>query len=137
MLVLAGCAQVTGPGPVPADQPGSLGVLDSDYDRSKWRWVKNADGRSLLSHTVVQKCFVDPDPGREFNEPGFTVKRERRAVGTAHYDVLNVYQNRDFWVAVYQREGSRAPLLGVYADGACRAEAERILQAYDESKARK
>ena len=122
---------MSGPAPVPADQPGSLGVLDSTYDRTTWRWVRNPDGRSLLSHATVQKCFVDPRPTDGFNDPGFTLKRERKTIGKTPYEVVNVYQGRAFWEAVYQREGSREPLLGVYSDGACRAEAERILETYE------
>jgi hypothetical protein len=131
LLLAGGCAQLSGPTPVPADQPGNLGVLDSAYDRAKWRWVTNPDGRSLLSHATVQKCFVDPRPLDDFNEPGFSVKRERRTIGKTTYEVRNVFQGRDFWEAVYQREGSREPLLGVYSEGACRTEAERILEAYE------
>ena len=113
LLLCGACAQLNGPAPVPADQPGSLGVLDSTYDRTKWRWVRNPDGRSLLSHATIQKCFIDPKPGDDFNEPGFAVKRERKTIGKTSYEVLNVHQGRDFWEAVYQREGSREPLLGV------------------------
>jgi hypothetical protein len=131
LAVAAGCAELSGPSPLPATEPGSFGVLDSAYDRTKWRWVKNQDGRPLLAHTEVQKCFVDPQPGQDFNDPDFKLKRERKTIGKTQYDVLNVFQDRDFWIAVYQREGSQTPLLGVYADGRCRAEAERILQAYD------
>jgi hypothetical protein len=137
LLLAGGCAQLSGPTPVPADEPGSLGVLDSAYDRTKWRWVRNPDGRSLLSHATVPKCFVDPRPGDDFNEPDFSVKRDRRTIGKTAYEVRNVFQGRDFWEAVYQREGSREPLLGVYSEGACRIEAERILEAYENSKERR
>ena len=135
MLTFAGaCAQLGGPTPVPTDQPGSFGVLDPTYDRAKWRWVRNPDGRSLLAHATVHKCFIDPRPADDFNDPGFVVKRERKTIGNTSYDVLNVFQGRDFWEAVYRRDGAREPLLGVYADGACRAEAERILETYERGK---
>ena len=135
ILTLVGaCAHEGRPVPVPADRPGSLGVLDAAYDRAKWRWVRNPDGRSLLSHASVQKCFIDPRPADDFNEPGFALRLERKTIGKTPYEVLNVFQGRDFWEAVYRREGSREPLLGVYADGACRTEAERILEAYEAGK---
>ena len=140
VALIAGCAEMSGPGPAPgpapapvrAEGPGSLGALDAVYDRGKWTWVKNPDGRALLSHTAIQKCFLDPKPAQDYNEPGFVVKRDRRTIGKTSYDVLNVYENRDFWIAVYQRPGSREPLLGVYSEGACRAEAERLLEAYEQ-----
>jgi len=134
LALVAACAHQGRPVPLPADQPGSFGVLDATYDRAKWRWVRNPDGRSLLSHASVQKCFVDPRPNGDFNEPDFAVKRERKTIGKATYDVQNVFQGSDFWEAVYRREGSREPLLGVYADGACRAEAERILESYESAR---
>jgi hypothetical protein len=134
LTLIAACAQQGRPAPVPADQPGSFGALDAAYDRAKWRWVRNPDGRLLLSHATVQKCFIDPRPHEDFNEPGFAVKRERKTIGKTAYDVLNVLQGSDFWEAVYRREGSREPLLGVYADGACRVEAERILEAYESGR---
>lgn len=134
LTFMAACAQLGGPTPVPADRPGSFGVLDATYDRAKWQWVRNPDGRSLLTHATVHKCFVDPRPADDFNEPGFVVKRERRTIGNTPYDVLNVFQGRDFWEAVYRREGSSEPLLGVFADGPCRTEAERILEAYESGR---
>jgi hypothetical protein len=132
LLTVAGCAQT--PAPVPMDRPSSFGALDAAYDRSQWRWVRNPDGRELLAHAQLQKCFVDPKPGRDFNEPGFTVKREQRTVGATRYDVMNVFEGRDFWMAVYQRDGASAPALGVYSDGRCREAAENILKAYEMKK---
>jgi hypothetical protein len=134
VLLAAGCAHVPGPAPEAVATPSSLGALDSAYDRNQWRWVRNPDGRELLAHTGMQKCFVDPKPQQDFNEPGFLVKRERRTVGSARYDVMNVFEGRDFWIAVYQREGSPAPALGVYSDGRCREAAESILKAYEKAK---
>jgi len=134
LTLVAACAHEGRPLPVPADRPGSFGVLDAAYDRAKWRWVKNPDGRSLLSHATVQKCFIDPRPADDFNEAGFVLQRERKTIGKTPYEVLNVFQGRDFWEAVYRREGSREPLLGVFADGACRTEAERILEAYESTR---
>ena len=134
LMFMAACAQLGGPAPVPSDEPGSLGVLDRAYDRATWRWVKNPDGRLLLTHASLHKCFIDPHPADDFNEPGFAVKRERKTIGNAPYDVLNVFQGREFCEAVYQREGAPEPLLGVYADGACRAQAERILEAYESGR---
>jgi len=54
-------------------------------------------------------------------------------IGAARYEIVNVFENRDFWQAVYLRAGSKQPLLGVYAEGRCRSEAERILEAYEAS----
>jgi hypothetical protein len=130
--LLAGCAQTLAP--VPAERPGNLGVLDSAYDRGEWRWVKNPDGRELLAHSQLSKCFVDPRPDVGFNEPGFAVKREQKTFGAARYSVTNVYEGNDFWIAVYQREGSQTPALGVYSDGRCRDAAENILRAYEKKK---
>ena len=132
VLWLAGCAQT--PAPVPAESPGSLGVLDGVYDRTQWRWVKNPDGRELLAHTRLAKCFVDPRPDDGFNEPGFTVKREQKTFGAARYSVANVYEGRDFWIAVYRRDGATGPTLGVLSEGQCREAAEGILRAYETKK---
>ena len=131
-LVVAGCAQT--PAPAPAQRAGTLGVLDSAYDRSQWRWVKNPDGRELLEHTTIGKCFVDPRPDADFAAPSFSVKREQRTVGDARYNVTNVFEGKDFWIAVYQREGAQSPALGVYADGRCREAAEGILRAFETKK---
>jgi hypothetical protein len=131
LLCAAGCANLFAPSPVPMTQPGTLGMLDTAYDRTKWRWVRNPDGRPLLTHVELQKCFVDPDPADDFTEPGFVVKREQKTIGKTHYEVQNVFEGREFWMAVYQPAGSKDPWLGVYSDGRCREEAERILQAYE------
>ena len=132
LLVVAGCAQT--PAPVPAERAGTFGALDSAYDRSQWRWVKNPDGRDLLEHTSVSKCYLDPKPDSGFNDRGFTAKREQKTIGAARYSVTNVYEGKDFWIAVYQREGAQAPALGVYADGKCRDAAEGVLRAYENKK---
>jgi hypothetical protein len=132
MLALGACAHV--PTPEPAAKAGDLGALDSVYDRSQWRSVRNRDGRELLAHTGLQKCFVDLKPDMDFSEPGFSVKREQRTVGSTRYNVINVFEGRDFWIAVYQREGSPAPVLGVYSDGRCREAAENILRASEKAK---
>ncbi len=135
LLLAAGCTGVSpppqSPKPSPLSETGTLGVLDSAYDRSQWRWVKNPDGRSLLSHVTVPKCFVDPDPGQDFGAPDFVLKREQKTIGKTRYDILNVFEGRQFWMAVYQPAGAREPWLGVYSEGRCREEAERILQAYE------
>jgi hypothetical protein len=131
--LVASCAQISEPSFEPAAKPGSLGALDSAYDRTKWRWVRNADGRLLLSHTEIRKCFIDPEPDEDFNDPGFRVTRDEKTIGAARYDIVNVFEKRDFWQAIYLRSGSKTPLLGVYADGPCRSEAERILEAYEKN----
>jgi phosphomannomutase len=136
LLVSSGCAQLMEPSFEPAAEPGSLGALDRDYDRTKWRWVKNVDGRLLLSHTQVPKCFINPQPDQDFNDPGFTLKREEKSIGSGRYEVVNVYDKDQFWEAVYLRSGTTTPLLGVYAEGACRDEAERILDAHEKTLAK-
>ena len=134
LVLAAGCAQTPEPPPLePASAPGSLGALDTAYDRAKWRWVKNADGRALLSHTELQKCFINPKPEQDYKDPGFTMKREEKTIGATRYEVVSVYEKRDFWEAVYLRAGGKTPLLGVYASGQCQEQAERILQAYEKS----
>jgi hypothetical protein len=127
--LLAACAQA----PVPTEQPGSFGILDSAYDRAEWRWVDNPDGRKLLENTRIAKCFVDPDPDTDFDEPGFVVERSQKAIGAARYDVTDVREGRDFWIATYRREGAQTPALGVYAEGRCRDAAEKILRAYEKN----
>ena len=130
IVLAAGCART----PVslePATTPGSLGTLDAAYDRAKWRWVKNLDGRALLEHTELRQCFVNPRPDAGFTDPGFTVTRAEKIIGAMRYEVVSVFEQRDFWEAVYVRPGAKAPLLGVYAAGKCQEEAERILQAYE------
>jgi hypothetical protein len=127
--MLGGCAQ---PGDVfePIEAP-KLGALEAAYDRSKWRWVRNPDGRALLTHTEVRKCFVDPQPTADSYDTGFTVKRSEKTIGAARYEVISVFEKKDFWEALYRRSGSTTPLLSVYAEGSCQAEAERILDAYE------
>jgi hypothetical protein len=49
---------------------------------------------------------------------------------------VNVYDKEQFWEAVYLRSGTTIPLLGVYAEGACREEAERILDAHEKTLAK-
>jgi hypothetical protein len=129
--LLAGCAQT--PALLePIDAP-TLGTLESAYDRSKWRWVRNPDGRALLTHTQLAKCFVDPEPPRDFHAAGFAVKRSEKTIGSTRYEVVSVFEKGDFWEAVYVRPGSTRPVLSVYAEGRCQEEAERILQAYEKS----
>ena len=132
IVLAAGCAKT----PVslePASAPGSLGSLDTAYDRAKWRWVKNLDGRALLEHTELEQCFVNPKPDQGFTDPGFSVTRAEKIIGATRYEVVSVYEQRDFWEAIYMRPGTNAPVLGVYARGKCQDEAERILQAYEKS----
>jgi phosphomannomutase len=136
LFLATGCAQLSQPSFELAAEPGSLGALDRDYDRTKWRWVKNVDGRLLLSHTQVPKCFINPQPDQDFSDSGFTLKREERSIGSGRYDVVNVYDNDQFWEAVYLRSGTTTPLLGVYSEGACRDEAERILDTHEKALAK-
>jgi hypothetical protein len=129
--LFAGCAQT--PTPLePIDAP-KLGTLESAYDRGKWRWVRNPDGRALLRHTELAKCFVDPEPPHDFRDAGFTVKRSAKTIGSSRYEVVSVYDKNDFWEALYVRPGSARPVLSVYAEGRCQEEAERILLAYERS----
>lgn len=129
--IVAGCAQMGGPAAPQPIPPREIGTLDSAYDRAKWTWVRNADGRALLKHAEVSDCFVDPQPPLDVHDAGFTLKRDEKTIGATRYDVLTVYEKRDFWEAVYTRSGSQTPTLGVYAAGRCQEEAERILQVYE------
>jgi hypothetical protein len=134
----AGCAQLRPPTEPPAEpaKPGTLGVLDAAYDRTKWRWVPNPDGRLLLTHTEVQKCFIDPDPEHDLHDAGFSRKREDKTIGGTRYVIVSLFEKGEFWEVIYLRTGSRVPLLGVYSTGRCQEEAERILQAYERSQRR-
>lgn len=127
IIVFGGCAGLSGP----AHTPAPMGLRDMPYDRATWRWVNNPDGRQLLSHSTLEKCFVDPQPGLDFNDPDFTVKREEKTLGGARYEVARVFEKQTFWSAVYTRAGAAKPVLEVYSEGACREAAERILQAYE------
>lgn len=129
-IVVAGCAGLSGP----ADAPATVSLRDMPYDRSIWRWVNNPDGRQLLSHTTLEKCFVDPQPSLDFNDPDFTLKREEKTIGGARYEIVNVLEQQTFWSGVYTRVGNPKPVLEVYSEGACREAAERILQAYETRK---
>jgi len=129
--LLGGCAQT--PATLePIDAP-KLGALDSAYDRAKWRWVRNPDGRALLTHTELAKCFVDPQPPQDVHDPGFTVKRSEKTIGSTRYEVMSVFEKNDFWEAIYVRPGAKRPVLSVYALGRCQEEAERILAAYEKA----
>ena len=128
---LAGCA----PAPLvlePIEGP-KLRLLERAYDRSKWHWVRNADGRPLLTHSALPKCFVDPQPPLDVHDPGMTLKRSEKTIAGVRYEVLNVFEKGDFWEAVYVRSGSGAPMLSVYARGRCQDEAEEILRTYEQS----
>ena len=128
---LGGCA----PGPLilePIEAP-KLRMLEGAYDRDKWRWVRNADGRPLLTHTEVSNCFVDPEPPLDVHDAGFTLKRAEKTIAGTRYQIVNVFEKNDFWEAVYVRSGSKAPVLSVYARGRCQDEAERILATYEQS----
>lgn len=114
----------------PMEAP-KIGALESAYDRTRWRWVKNPDGRALLTHVEVRPCFVDPQPPLDFHDPGFTLKRSEKTIANARYQVVSAYDGRHFWEAVYTRAGAKTPTLGVYAEGRCQEEAERILDAYE------
>ena len=132
--IVAGCAQMgepAAPEPIPAPK---IGTLESAYDRAKWTWVRNADGRALLKHAEVRDCFVDPQPPRDVHDAGFTLERHEKTIGSTRYDVLTVYESRDFWEAVYTRSGSQSPTLGVYAAGRCQEEAEAILETYEQRR---
>jgi hypothetical protein len=112
-----------------------LGRLERAYDRTRWRWVRNADGRPLLTHASLAKCFVDPDPPPDAYDAGFTLRRSEKTIAGTRYEILNVYERTDFWEAVYRRAGSEKPILSVYAMGRCQREAEDILQTYEQSLA--
>src|SRR5688572_19762977 len=133
-VVAAGCADVRERVTLDAIPAPKIGTLESAYDRAKWTWVKNADGRSLLRHAEVRDCFVDPQPPLDVHDPGFTVKRGEKTIGAARYNVVTVYEKRDFWEAIYTRSGANAPTLGVYAAGRCQEEAERILHTYESQR---
>jgi hypothetical protein len=142
-FILGGCAPF-----IAADTPAtdavertrapeaSLGALDTVYDRSKWQWVINVDGRPLLRHTEVPQCYLDPDPPHHFHEPAFRLKREAKTFGMTRYQVILAYEGEDFWEAVYIPPSSSVPLLGVYAPGRCQEEAERILEVYERQRQR-
>src|SRR5688572_2844556 len=128
----AGCAQPPrAPETLETIPAPKIGALASAYDRSKWRWVRNPDGRALLAHTDVSPCFVDPEPPLDQHDAAFTLRRSEKTIGGTRYAVVDVYENRQFWEAVYTRAGAQRPALGVYADGRCREEAERILLNYE------
>ena len=118
----------------PIEAP-KLGALEAAYDRGKWRWVRNPDGRALLTHTELRKCFVDPQPPADTYDAGFTLKRSEKTIGGARYEVTSVFEKKDFWEAVYRRSGWSTPMLSVYAAGSCQAEAERILDNYERALA--
>jgi hypothetical protein len=131
--LLGGCTPAP-PVLEPIEGP-KLGTLERAYDRSKWRWVRNADGRPLLTHSTVARCFVDPEPPFDSYDATFTLKRSEKTIAGTRYQILNVYEKNDFWEAVYRRTGSEKPILSVYAAGRCQREAEDILQTYEQSLA--
>jgi hypothetical protein len=129
--MLGGCAPAP-PLLEPIEGP-KLGRLERAYDRTKWRWVRNADGRPLLTHSTVTKCFVDPEPPSDTYDATFTLKRSEKTIAGTRYEILGVYEKNDFWEAVYRRVGSDKPVLSVYAPGRCQREAEDILQTYEQA----
>jgi hypothetical protein len=134
LFLMAGCAELREPVTLEPIPTPKIGTLEAAYDRGKWTWVKNADGRALLKHAEVRDCFVDPQPPLDVHDGGLTVERGEKTIGAARYDVLTVYEKREFWEAVYTRSGSSTPTLGVYAAGRCQEEAERILQTYESQR---
>ena len=137
LVMAAGCAQLPPPADAPAQPPKArtLGVLDAAYDRTKWRWIENADGRVLLTHSEVQECFIDPQPEHDLHDTGFNREREDKTIAGTRYAVVSLFDKGDFWAAIYLRAGSRVPLLGVYSTGRCQEEAERILRTYEKGLA--
>jgi hypothetical protein len=107
--------------------------LASAYDPARWRWVRNPDGRALLTHAQFDKCFVEPEPVPEMHDAGFTLQRGEKTIGGTRYEVVSVFDQQDFWEAIYTRSGSSTPILSVFARGRCQDEAERILQRYEAS----
>ena len=136
IVLLAGCAQTGAPPTYESIEAPKLGALESAYDRKLWRWVRNPDGRALLTHTRIAQCFVDPQPPLDFHDAAMTLKRHEKTIGNTRYEVVSAYEVRQFWEAVYVRSGSKTPLLGVYAEGPCQQEAEHILAAYEKGLAR-
>ena len=132
-LLVAGCAPNRAV-PEPIEGP-KLRTLEDAYDRAKWRWVRNPDGRALLTHTELRTCFVQPEPPVDSYDEDFTLKRAEKTIGGTRYEVTSVYDKSDFWEAVYVRAGSKAPILSVYAAGRCQQEGERILERYEQSLA--
>jgi hypothetical protein len=135
IVLLAGCAQRGAPPTYESIEAPKLDALESAYDRKLWRWVRNPDGRALLTHTRIAQCFVDPEPPLNFHD-GVTLKRHEKTIGGTRYEVVSAFEKRQFWEAVYVRSGSTTPSLGVYAEGACQLEAEHILAAYEKGLAR-
>ncbi|MGZ8263869.1 MAG: hypothetical protein ACXW2I_06695 [Burkholderiales bacterium] len=121
-------------GPHDADalpEARTLGVLEGSYDPRTWRWITNPDGRALLEHARIDKCFIDPHPREALEDQAFTAKREQRTIGRTRYEVVTLLENQELWEVVYLRAGTEKPLLGVYSAGECQREAERILEAYE------
>lgn len=128
------CTHVQAPAPQqPAGAGQNFGRAGYAYDRSQWRLHTNADGRTLLAHNTVAKCFVDAEPSQDFVQPGFSLKRETKTIGGTRYEVVHVFEKQQFSEAVYLRAGSAAPSLGVYSGGRCQEEAERLLLAYEKT----
>jgi len=132
-LLVAGCAPDR-PLLEPIQGP-KLRTLEGAYDRAKWHWVRNADGRPLLTHNELRECFVQPEPPVDSYAEDFTLKRGERTIAGTRYEVTSVYEKNDFWEAVYVRSGSKAPILTVYAPGRCQQEGEHILERYEQSLA--
>jgi hypothetical protein len=136
LLASEGCTTVKDQPAEYGESASRFGRLDHAYDRTQWRWHRNADGRALLAHNAVSKCYVDAQPSEDFVQPGFSVKRETKTIGGTPYDVLHVFEKRQFSEAIYVRSGATTPTLGVYSAGKCQEEAERILEAYEKSAGR-
>jgi hypothetical protein len=117
-------------GVIPPIAP-SLGALDKVYDRTKWDWITNLDGRSLLKHRQVAQCYLNPQPPGDFHDAGFRLKREEKTIGKSRYKVVHAYEGKQFWEAIYIPPQAELPILGVYAAGPCQREAELILENYD------
>lgn len=132
-LLVAACAQVPEAKREPAAAAAPRGI-DSAYDGTRWRWIKNRDGRALLEHAEIAKCFVDPAPPQDFVGTAFRVTKETKTIAGTRYEVTTAYEGQDFWEAVYLRAGSVTPILGVYAAGKCQQEAERIIERYEKTR---
>ncbi len=104
--------------------------IDGAYDKSQWEWQIQIDGRYLLAHKRIAKCWVATDwPMEITNEDEEAPEKTnyyKAKFGNVVYNVTEVYNGKKLKEVRYSMEGVTFQLV-VFGSKGCRVEAEKIL----------